>query len=145
MNELDRWRKYVAEQLAKYQPWMGPRRAGPVGYLAPYPPPTIAVPDSRSGTGGGGMSSMLSFQGELQECVQQLVGGIINWGMVDAQVRALLVERAAKPIAWAGKYDPDCDGSSIDPDSGEAVLGPIAAGLIDTVYVPLFRFAVTPQ
>ena len=138
MNELERWKKYVAEQLAKWQPWMGPRHAGPVGYLAPYPPPMITVPDSSSGTGGGGTSNLLTLQGELMECVQQLAGGIINWGMSDAQVRTLLVDRAAKPIAWVGaKYDPDCEGSSIDPDTGEALLGSVAKAQIEDVYVPL--------
>ena len=144
MNELERWKKYVAAQFAKYQPWMGPRRSGPVGYLAPYPPPMIAVPDSRSGAGGGATASILSLQGALQECVQQLAGGIINWGMGDAQVRALLLARATDSVAWLGQYDPDCAGSSVDSD-GNLAPGPILIGLIDDVYVPLFRFAVTPQ
>jgi hypothetical protein len=112
-----------------------------LGYIAP-PQRMIKVPDSASGTGGGGFSMLPSIESWLQAAVQEMVGGpgendeagVSSLKWPDAQVAAHLGDVVAgrAPSLTAP------DGTYFDPDADPAR----SAGLI-IKYTRVFRQAVS--
>lgn len=138
MNELERYKAWLAQRTAHRPSWYPPQKPG---YIAP-PAILIAVPNSRSGAGNG-MSNYWSLQTELQQYMQAWVADFN--GFTDEQIHELLWWRAADAAAWLGPFDSDsAPWTKIDPDNPEPSAPESVKTLVNQVYQPIYKLATTP-
>lgn len=113
-----------------------------LGYIAP-PQRMIKVPDSASGTGGGGFSMLPSLESCLQLAVQEMCGGendedgVSSLKWPDSQVSAKLANVAAACSPWLADF------RSVDPGALDPDIAPDRTAALIVTYTAVFRTAVS--